>query len=208
MTAEDARSLVERFKDSMTIDYEKWHDGIGYDLELLARMSAEEKAEIEAILVPRAREDWRDVEALAALGTPKAKAALKHAASTGSPEIQLAVNREAPDVVDVGDRVKAIVQAIEHSGIYDGLSKAIDQAATFHPPPIEFALKRALLTRDGEAACLIAGLLFFIHGKAKSTFDWSHRPFFLRFNTENQEERRAAYHELCATLDIPPLPGT
>src|SRR5262249_48209904 len=30
-----ARTALERFRNSMIIDYEKWHDGIGYDLEIV-----------------------------------------------------------------------------------------------------------------------------------------------------------------------------
>ncbi|MFO1497686.1 MAG: hypothetical protein U1G07_04715, partial [Verrucomicrobiota bacterium] len=36
-------SPLQRFQNSLTIDYEKWHDGIGYDLEALRAASPEER---------------------------------------------------------------------------------------------------------------------------------------------------------------------
>ncbi len=50
---ENPNSIVARFKASMKINYEKWHDGIGYDLELLQRASREERTTIEDILIAR-----------------------------------------------------------------------------------------------------------------------------------------------------------
>ena len=34
---------MSRFIESMKIDYEKWHDGIGYDLKALAEANREER---------------------------------------------------------------------------------------------------------------------------------------------------------------------
>jgi len=33
----------QRFLDSMNMDYAKWHDGIGYDLDVLRKLSTDEK---------------------------------------------------------------------------------------------------------------------------------------------------------------------
>jgi hypothetical protein len=37
-----SKTLVARFRDSMVMDYEKWHDGLGYDLELIKKATPEE----------------------------------------------------------------------------------------------------------------------------------------------------------------------
>jgi len=47
----------------MEMNYEKWHDGIGYDLDALEKMTPEELKSVETML--KGRSDWRDVEALA-----------------------------------------------------------------------------------------------------------------------------------------------
>ncbi|HEY4328691.1 MAG TPA: hypothetical protein VGN88_03060, partial [Phycisphaerae bacterium] len=85
---------------------------------------------------------------------------------------------------------------------YDGLTEALDEAETFHPPAVMDALFKAALTRDGEAAVHFAALLFFLHGKAKEAFDWDHRPFFLRFNEPDLQLRKAAFKELCQTVGV------
>jgi hypothetical protein len=69
-----------KFKDSTNITYERWHDGIGYDLDALARSSEPERAAVADDLIRRLEQgegDWRDVEALAALNPPRARAALE-----------------------------------------------------------------------------------------------------------------------------------
>jgi hypothetical protein len=43
----------------------------------------------------------------------------------------------------------------------------------------------------------------FIHGKARSPFDWEQRPYFLRFNTDDLAERKALFEALCKSIGIP-----
>jgi hypothetical protein len=95
----DATGLITRFRKSMVIDYEKGHDGIGYDLALIKSASAEERAAIEQILLARSDQDWRDIEALAALDTPAAQEALKNALRSPKQEIRVAVMSYAPDLL-------------------------------------------------------------------------------------------------------------
>lgn len=199
-------AALARFRRSMQIGYSQWRDGEGYDLAALGALTETERRVIEPELIARATQDWRDVQALAALATPAADAALRDAFGRGGLAIEFAILRYAPHLADVADRVRTMVQAIESAELDDGLSEAIDEAATFHPPPVLYALQRALLDRSGDVATLVAGLLFHIHGKADEPFDWEQRPFFLRFHTEDPALRRAAYGELCAVLGIGPLP--
>jgi hypothetical protein len=44
----------------------------------------------------------------------------------------------------------------------------------------------------------------FIHGKADSSFDWTHRPLFLRFKTEDRAERESVFRELCEKIGVDP----
>src|SRR5262245_28816467 len=97
-------TLVEKFKRSMIIDYEKWHDGIGYNLKLLNCASPEEVAAIEALLLGQGVGDWRDVEALAAIGTPKAREALKAALNSRDHKVRAAVIEYAPELVPEKER--------------------------------------------------------------------------------------------------------
>jgi hypothetical protein len=66
------------------------------------------------------------------------------------------------------------------------------------------ALFRGLLKRDGGTAVHFSAMLMFLHGKAASSFDWDHRPFFLQFNTEDPAERRRCFRELCDRIGLKP----
>ena len=201
--ADASSSPLERFVASMVIDYDKWHDGIGYDLDVLKECSAGERASIEGRLVPP--ESWRDVEALAslrALGSDSAERALLAATHSTVNEVRLAALREVGDLVDDDARTAALVRAIENAGSFDGLDTTLSQVESFHPPAVIDALFRGLFTRDGTTACNYAGMLAFLHGRTKEPFDWAMRPLFLKFNTDDRAERDDAYQELCAALGV------
>jgi hypothetical protein len=193
---------VRRFRESMVIDHEKWHDGIGYDLAVLRAATPGERGAIESLLLARGAADWRDVEALAALGTPAALAALQDALATGSTEIRLAVLRHAPDLVSHDVRVANLVAALESAEPFGGLSQTLAEVPACHPPPVLDALFRGALERGGDVAVHFAAMLAFLHGKADEPFDWNQRPFFLRFHTEVRSEREAVFRELCELIGV------
>jgi hypothetical protein len=193
-------SAAERFARSMALDYERWHDGIGYDLDALRAATPAERVAIEAMLLAHAPRSWCDVEALAALDTPRARAALAAWMEDGSDEVRLAVLRHAPALVDESRRTAALVRALESAEFYGGLTRALDEAAELHPPEVVAALLRGARERDGEVAVHCAALLLYVHGLAPEPFDMAQREFFLRFNTADAGERAAAYAELCRRL--------
>jgi hypothetical protein len=85
---------------------------------------------------------------------------------------------------------------------YGGLSQALDEVATFHPPEVVQALFEGALERRGEVAIHFAAMLLFIHGKAKEPFDWEHRPFCLRFDSGSRAERETVFRELCERVGV------
>jgi hypothetical protein len=127
----------------MNIDYEKWHDGIGYDLEALKEANNKERKAIERILVNRNPPDWRDIEALAILNTPGARSALKAAVLGGRNEVNMAVLRFAPELVNNELRTKLIVEALKSAIFYYGLRQTLDIVEKYHPKEVvrEFFLK-------------------------------------------------------------------
>ena len=196
-------AAIERFIASTVIDFNKWHDGEGYDLDALRDLSPDEqKFALSQITPPKS---WRDVEALEALrasGNANAERALRHALGTAESEVRLAVLRAAPDLVDEATRTASLVRALEGAGSFDGLDATLSQVEEFHPPEVVTALFRGLFTRDGTTACHYAAMLAFVHGKAESSFDWSLRPLFLRFNTNAPLERISAFLALCELLGV------
>jgi hypothetical protein len=193
---------VQRFVASMTMTYDMWHDGVGYDLQTLAAATPKERAEIERVLISRRPRDWRDVEALAQIDSPAARAAVEAALKDPDPQVRREAMRYASDKVDPADRERRLLALIPTAAPFGGLTEALDDIEEFHPPSVIDAMLRATLRGDGEAAVHFAAMLFYLHGKAAEPFDWSHRPFFLRFNTTDRAERCAAFEELCRVIGV------
>jgi hypothetical protein len=195
-------SVVERFRRSMTMNWEKHHDGVGHDIDILRQADPAEREAIERLLLSRGVLDWMDVEALAALDSPGARDALLEAARSGDQRIRMAVLQYAPDLLATQDRTAALVSDLETAEFYGGLTQALAEAEEFHPPAVMDALFRGALQRDGESAVHFAALLTFLHGKAEEPFDWEQRPLFLEFHTADQLERRQVFRRLCARLEV------
>ncbi len=195
-----ASPLLDAFRSSMEMDYEKWREGTGFAIELIPEATADERATIESILIHRRPYDWRTIQALAALDTPKARTALISAMQDGDAAVRMAVHRYAPELISQRQRTHSLVAALATAEFYGGLTQALSEAAAFHPPEVEQALWQGVREREGGIATHFAALLCYLHGKAKSPFDWDLRPFFLRFNTADPAARRAAEAELRALV--------
>jgi len=188
----------------MTMNYDKWRDGEGYDLAAIAELSAEEKERLTAVLLGRSPRDWRDIDALGALGTPGAEAAIHEALNDADPSIRQHAQRLAPDNVDEAQREKLLIHALLNTQIYGGLTQALDEAAEFHPPAVVEALLKGCMLPNSEGPVHFAALLYYIHGIAKEPFDWSHRPFFLKFGEPDLAKRKEAFLELCQKIKVDP----
>jgi hypothetical protein len=186
----------------MVLDYDKWHDGVGYDLDALREASPAERGVIESMLLRRSPLEWRDVEALALLDTPRAREALRAAMQNGDAEVRAAVTRAAPHLVSQETRTASLVAALRTATFYGGLAQTLWDVEDFHPPPVVDALLSGALAREGDAAVHFAAMLFFLHGKSSEPFDLNHRPLFLRFNTSDRERRVAAFRDLCAAIGV------
>jgi hypothetical protein len=195
---------LQRFDKSMVMDFEKWHDGIGYDIEAIKLASPAERAAIEQTLIKHSPRDWRDIEALAEIRTERAYQAIKQAINDPNPDVRVAVTRYAPNLVTDLERTRSIVDGLQNAELFGGLSQVIDDVAEYHPQEVKEALITGLLNRKGDVAVLFAAMLFYIFGKANEPFDMAQRPFFLRFNTEDRAEREAVFLELCKKLGITP----
>jgi hypothetical protein len=204
-SARSSSSLpLQRFEKSMVIDYEKWHDGIGYDLEAIKLASPTERKAIEQILIHHSPRNWRDIEALAQINTVSSRKTIMKAMKDPNPDVRIAVTRFTPNLVTKTERSQSLIKALESAEIFGGLSQTLDDIEEYHPLKVKKALIKGLLSREGEVATLFAGMLFYIYGKGEEAFDMKQRPFFLRFNTENREERVQAFLEICTQLNINP----
>jgi len=195
---------LQRFEASMNLDFEKWHDGIGYDIEAIRIASQAERDAIEQILINHSPRDWRDIEALAEINTKCARETIKEAIKDPNPVVRVAVTRFAPDLVTDNERSQSIIDALQNTEIFSGLSQVLDEVERYHPEEVKEVLIKGLLNRKGDVAVLFAAMLFYLFGEAENPFDKKQRPFFLRFNTEDRKERVEVFRELCQKLKINP----
>jgi hypothetical protein len=197
----------QKFRSSMIMDYEKWHDGEGYDLAAFEAMRDDEKEEIIAEFTSKGSLDWRDQEVLALVGTPDAKKKLKQSAKEGAtPEERTQALRRLSDAGDIDeDKLDAqLAEQLAHVAIYNGITPALDMVEDHYGPKVKMALLAGARDRP-EVAVHYAAMLFYKEGLAKEEFDWDHRPFFLRFGEESPPaDRKAAFEELCDKIKVDP----
>jgi len=198
-----SKSLVGKFRESMEMTHERWHNGSGYELSLLSAASPDERAEIEILLLKEPVTDWRIVQGLSALRTPNTIARLKSALETSRDHnVRISIIQYAGDLISPDERSAAIISALREAPLVQGLHRALQQIPDFHPREIIDAVHQAIQRREGDVAAHCAALLLFLHGKAGTIFDSSHRLFLARFNTPVLEARAAAYRELCQIIEI------
>ena len=195
------QTCSQRFKSSKVMNYEKWHDGVGYEVDLISQLSEEEQAEVQRMIVGKSKLEWFDIEALAKLNTPAARERLVEALSDPEFSVRNAVQQYAPKLVSETVKTKSLVEALRDASLYGGLSQALDEAEEFHPPEVIQALFDGARNRDGETAVLMAAMLLYVHGISDEAFDLNERPFFLRFNTEDPIERFKVFSELQQRLE-------
>jgi hypothetical protein len=190
----------------MAIDYGRWRDGEGYDLEAVAQASPDDRAVIETAVLAHQPRSWHDVEALALLDTPRSREAILAARGDPDPMTRAAVLRHAPELLTDEQRTAMMVDGLETAEFYTGLSQFLDLVEEWHPPPVIDALLRGVQRAHGEVATHFAAMLMYLNGQAAEPFDWELRPFFLRFNTGDPGEREAAFRELCQRIGADPRP--
>jgi hypothetical protein len=204
-------AAARQFEASMGIGYEQWHDGIGYDLDALAQMSAAEREAVAKVLVSRVRSrqaEWRDTEALAALGGDDAKAALRHTLETGDLETQLHAARDLQALGEKVDMEKSIAKVLKRGGFGQGVSMAFAMVPDHDSPYMRKVLLECAREGDRTVRVHAAAMCLFLAGLAKTPFDWDQRPFFLQFGVDDYATRQKAYAELRQRLDAAQKSGT
>ncbi len=179
------------FIDSMVMDFDKWHDGIGYDLKMLEKLGAEERASIEKLLIGNLKQegDWRDVDALTALGTTSARAAVDKARFHNITKVRdyalkiilSTPNTEGTTKKDIAELEDQVVQAVKR-GNYE--------IAEYMPT---MRVKKTLLDSIpgfiSEIRVSAVAFLLYLCGQALEPFDWSQRPFFLLFSDSERDPK-------------------
>lgn len=186
---------VRRFKASLEIGYEQWHDGVGYDLEALDELTDSERHTIERLLIPRASQDWRDLEALDRLGTPAARQAILNVRKADDANIRLRALDYGPEA-SAQEWEDALVASLETAQLYDGLSQALARAAEHPSQAVVDILWRKIRDPESGVAYHCAATLSCIMGAIDSPYDDAWRPLFLRLVGPSSPDRSAAVREL------------
>jgi hypothetical protein len=184
---------LQRFLDSTVIDYEKWHDGIGYDLDALRALEGTDRRQALDWLRRRLRDPeagWRDAEATQAAGEKDL--------------IDLARGHPNPDVRAVvatwEDRRRDILDLLR-KGKEDSVTlRALSDVPCTADPEMRAALLWCALESPSVVAYHAAEKLLEIYAGVEDT--WRERPFLLRFT--DPATRREAYAELIRRLTADP----
>jgi hypothetical protein len=191
-----------RFQKSMNIGYEQWHDGVGYDLEAIDQLTESEKKVVEGKLVPRAGNDWRDIEALDRLGTPAAIQAILRVRQTGDVQIQLTAHQYGPEPTEA-EWERAIMNSLATAEIMTGLISALNCAIEHPSDPVVSMLWSKVRDPKSGVAYHCASTLCCIGGAIDSIYDDKYRTLFLRLVGPASEDRSLAVQELESIL-LPP----
>jgi hypothetical protein len=190
---------LEKFIQSMKIDYMEWHDGIGYDLSALCELREEELKQVETLLISRKDEDWRDVEALAALNTPSAIEALKECLLSKNIDVKLFAVRYLKEM-NVVDRVEEIVvSTLPSTKIGCGLTFALALAKKYPTELIKEKLLWCCVNGNDDIRIHCAAMSLFLYGKASSEFDREQKLVF-KFGNKEKAKRIEAFSELCQII--------
>src|SRR5258706_2790646 len=164
-----------RFIESLVIGFDQWQDGLGYDVGALEQMTAAERASVEINLIERLADggDWRDVEALVALGTPSALDAVRVSTKSAKAEVRnyaVGCLVEAqpgiePDLTQTTELEAEVVQAVEQGGL--------ELAEQWPTPRVKRALLDCAHTADRVTRVNAAALLMYLCGRSSEPFDWN-----------------------------------
>lgn len=186
-----------RFRKSMQIDYDAWKEGQPYDLPALTDVSPDERDSLVDELAAKSALDWRDVDALRALGTPKALKRLGKAATTGSGGGPAAALVHAIETEGWSEaRERRLIEMLENMKGMDESSDRLFGLCEQHlTPAIRAQLMRNARSQSDPTIRYSSGaFLLYLAGHVDSrfVFDADHRPHLLNLNSADDAAREAA----------------
>jgi hypothetical protein len=186
-----------RFKASMVLDYNKWKEGEPYDIAALKEITPEERDLLVDEICETASLDWRDVEALRALGTEKAikrvgKAAEKQTDGAG-------IEAFMDDIASQGwtDEIETrFIEKLERAASMTGALDRLYEIAEAHQTPavMKQLMRNARISSDNTVRYSMAGFLLELtgHVDTRYTFDKNIRPHLLDLNSDDYKTYKAA----------------
>lgn len=186
-----------RFKQSTAIDYSKWRDGEPYDIAALSEITAEERDLLTDELCANDSLDWRDVEALRALGTPKArmrvgKAAEKQTDGAGIEAFYDDIAKQGWTAKIEERFIEKLERAASMTGALDRLYDIAEEHQT--PAVMKQLMRNARVSSDDTVRYSMGAFLLYLTGHVENryVFDTDHRPHLLNLNSADYKTYKAA----------------
>lgn len=189
---------LKRFKDSLELSYDQWHDGEGYDLEALKQLRGSERVIAENILLSRKSSDWRDIEALDELGTEKALEKMTRALSSKQIEVRVkaAERLGRRGKVEADDMENLIIQSLDEVTFFNGMNRLLSLVEQYPSQKVRAKIRWCAVNGNEDIRVHAAAMYHFLSGCTESSFDWEHRPLYLRFGESSKDDRELALQEL------------
>jgi len=181
----------------MLIDYSAWKEGTPYDIAALSEITTEERDLLTGELCAKSALDWRDVEALRALATPKAiqrigLAAEKQTDGAGIEAFMddIAAQGWTPEIET------RFIEKLERAMSFTGALDRLYEIAEAHPTPavITQLMRNARIAGDPTVRYSTGGFLLELtgHVDTRHTFDPDIRPHLLDLNSDDYKTYKAA----------------
>ncbi len=181
----------------MVIDYGKWRDGEPYDIPALAEITPEERDLLTDELCAKSSLDWRDVEALRALATPKAISRVGVAAEKQTDGAGIEAFMD--DIVAQGwtpEIESRFIEKLERAMSFTVALDRLYEIATAHPTPavMKQLMRNARIAGDPTVRYSTGGFLLELtgHVDTRYTFDPAIRPHLLALNSDDYKTYKAA----------------
>jgi HPt (histidine-containing phosphotransfer) domain-containing protein len=181
----------------MIIDYDKWREGEPYDIAALAEITPEERDQLTEEICANGNLDWRDVEALKALNTPKALKRIAHTAKTqgasGGAEA-LVTEIETKGWSKAAE--KQLIAQLENMKSMESSSDRLFDLCEQHQTPavMEQLMRNARIQSDETMRYACGEFLLYLTGHIdhRYAFDKEHRPHLLDLNSDDYKTYKAA----------------
>ncbi len=192
----------------MKIDYYKWHDGIGYDLDALRQLPPDELISVENRLIKRNNKDWRDVEALDVIGSERAINAIKKGLNSFNDEVKIESARklQARSILNDAEMESLIVSMLQttNDGISISFTKIMDLAQEYPTTAVKQQLLWNTLHGHEDIRVQSAALVYFLCGLSSSKWDHNYQSSYFQFKTNDLSQRMLAFSVLCHYAEINP----
>ena len=191
----------------MLIDYYAWREGAPYDLAALEEISDQERDLLTEELCDKASLDWRDVEALRALATPRALKRVGHAAATQADGGGIEAFMDEVARGWTPEIEKRFIEKLDEARAMTGALDRLFEIAEAHPTPQVMAqlLRNARTHCDPTVRYAVGAFLLELTGHADTryTFDEAIRPHLLDLNSDDYKTYKAAVAWLEAKVAHP-----